>query len=119
MVCRNPDKVSHFAQLYGCRNLLFSDLPVPAQLCVNTTPVGQFPDIEDSPLKKDQMDFDVVYDLVYSPENTRFLNLAGSQGMETISGIEMFVEQAALQFEVWTGLSPDREMMRELVRGNS
>ena len=119
VVGRNPDKVSHFAQLYGCRNLLFSDLPVPAQLCVNTTPVGQFPDIDDSPLKKDQMDFDVVYDLVYSPENTRFLNLAGSQGMETISGIEMFVEQAALQFEVWTGLSPDREMMRELVRGNS
>jgi shikimate 5-dehydrogenase len=65
------------------------------------------------------MDFDVVYDLVYSPENTRLLDLAGSQGLETISGMEMFVEQAALQSETWTGLSPDREMMRELIRENS
>jgi 3-dehydroquinate dehydratase/shikimate dehydrogenase len=119
VVGRNPDKVSRFAQLYGCRNLLFSDLPVPAHICVNTTPVGQYPSTEDSPLKEGQMDFDLVYDLVYSPENTRLLDLAGSQGVETISGMEMFVEQAALQSKAWTGLSPDREMMRELIRENS
>ena len=116
VVGRNPDKAAHLARLYGCGNILFSDLPVSAHLCVNTTPVGQYPDIEDSPLKENQMDFEVVYDLVYSPENTRLLELARSQGLEAISGMEMFVEQAALQSEAWTGLSPDRERMKELIR---
>ena len=116
VVGRNPDKVAQFSQLYGCRNILFSDLPVAAQICVNTTPVGQYPEIQDSPLKQDQMGFEVVYDLVYSPENTRLLDLARSQGAGIISGMEMFVEQAALQFEAWTELSADREMMRELIR---
>ena len=119
VVGRNPDKVSPFAQLYGCRNVLFSDLPVSAHICVNTTPVGQYPDIEDSPLREDQMDFEVVYDLVYSPENTRLLELARNQGVKIISGMEMFVEQAALQSEAWTGLSPDREMMKELIRAET
>ena len=116
VVGRNPDKASHFAHLYGCRSILFSDLPVSSHICVNTTPVGQYPGIDDSPLRDDQFDFDVVYDLVYNPENTRLLDLARSKGAEVISGMEMFVEQAALQSEAWTGLSPDREMMKELIR---
>ena len=65
------------------------------------------------------MDFEVVYDLVYSPENTRLLELARNQGVKIISGMEMFVEQAALQSEAWTGLSPDREMMKELIRAET
>ncbi|MEE8349071.1 MAG: type I 3-dehydroquinate dehydratase [Acidobacteriota bacterium] len=117
VVGRNPDKVSDFAHLYGCGSILFSDLPMSAHICVNTTPVGQFPDIEDSPVPENQMDFEVVYDLVYSPENTRLLELARSQGIEVISGMEMFVEQAALQSELWTGRSPDRDTMMELIRG--
>ncbi len=119
VVGRNPEKAARFSQLYDCPHILFSDLPVSAQICVNTTPIGQHPDTQASPLKKDQMEFDVVYDLVYSPENTRLLDLARSQGAEIISGMEMFVEQAALQFEAWTGLSADREMVREMIRGNS
>jgi shikimate 5-dehydrogenase len=58
----------------------------------------------------------VIYDLVYRPEQTQLLELAGRRGLKTISGMEMFVEQAALQFTAWTGLSPERQMLREIIR---
>jgi 3-dehydroquinate dehydratase / shikimate dehydrogenase len=116
VVGRTRDKVSHFAKRYGCRYTLFSDLPMAADLCVNATPVGQFPNIQDSPLTSDQLDFEVIYDLVYRPEQTQLLELAGRRGLKTISGMEMFVEQAALQFTAWTGLSPERQMLREIIR---
>ena len=86
-----------------------------ADLLVNTTPVGQHPDVDVSPLSKTQLDFELVYDLVYSPEETKLLRQARHRGCKIISGIEMFVEQAALQFLVWTGKDPDRELMRELI----
>jgi 3-dehydroquinate dehydratase/shikimate dehydrogenase len=116
VVGRDGEKVSHFAKRYGCRYTSFSDLPMAADLCVNATPVGQFPDIQDSPLTSDQLDFELVYDLVYRPEQTQLLELARRRGLETISGMEMFVEQAALQFDAWTGISPERQMLKEIIR---
>ena len=67
VVGRNWDKVSDFAKRYSCRYTLFSDLPMAADLCVNATPVGQFPNIQESPLTSDQLDFELIYDLVYRP----------------------------------------------------
>ncbi|MCZ6768988.1 MAG: type I 3-dehydroquinate dehydratase, partial [Acidobacteria bacterium] len=81
VVGRNRDKVSHFAKRYGCRYTLFSDLPMAADLCVNATPVGQFPNIQDSPLANDQLNFELIYDLVYRPEQTQLLKLAGRRGL--------------------------------------
>ena len=116
VVGRDRERVSRFANLYGCRSTLFSDLPMAADICVNATSVGQFPNNQDSPLQKDQLKFELIYDLVYRPEQTRLLELARRQGLKTISGMEMFVEQAALQFLAWTGISPQREMVREMIR---
>lgn len=113
---RDRKKVSRFARRYGCGYTLFSDLSMAADLCVNATPVGQYPDIQDSPLTGEQLNFGLVYDLVYRPEQTQLLELARGQGLETISGMEMFVEQAALQFAAWTGISPERQMVREIIR---
>lgn len=115
VVGRKPEKVEDFAARYGCRHALFSDLPVRADLCVNTTPVGQHPQVDVSPLREDQLNFHCVYDLVYRPEKTRLLAMAERKGIETISGLEMFIEQAALQFQAWTRIDPDRDMMREMM----
>jgi 3-dehydroquinate dehydratase / shikimate dehydrogenase len=112
---RNPDRVRAFAQRYGCSWRSLSELLEEAWLCVNTTPVGQSPDIDDSPLEPSRLRFDVVYDLVYNPERTRLLTTAAAGGAETISGLEMFIEQAAGQFVHWTGLDPDRSLIREIL----
>jgi len=44
-----------------------------------------------------------VFDMIYDPAETRFLKLAKERGAQIIPGIEMFVHQAARQFEIWTG----------------
>lgn len=116
IVGRDRERVSSFAALLNCPSILFSDLPVRADLCVNTTPVGQHPAVEGSPLREDQLDFEIVYDLVYSPEDTRLLQMARRNGIVALSGMEMFVEQAALQFLAWTGVDPDRELMKTILR---
>ncbi len=113
VVGRNQERVSRLAQHYGCSHALFTDLPLTADLCVNTTPVGQSPSTEASPLSEDQIRFDLVYDLIYHPEQTRLLQMAAQKGAQTISGMKMFIEQAALQFAAWTGLDPDRDWMRD------
>ena len=54
-----------------------------------------------------------AYDLVYNPLETRFLQDARSMGCLTISGIEMLVAQAVVQFELWTGKKAPADLMRE------
>ncbi|HLV01396.1 MAG TPA: type I 3-dehydroquinate dehydratase, partial [Acidobacteriota bacterium] len=116
VVGRDPQRVSQFARQYGCAWATFGDLPIRADLCVNTTPVGQAPDVKSSPLQKDHLDFELVYDLVYNPEITSLLQMAQEKGIGTLSGIEMFVEQAALQFQIWTGIDPERSIIRQVLR---
>ena len=115
---RDPDRIEQFACQYSCTHGLFSDLPISAFLCVNTTPVGQYPSVDTSLLGNVDLNFEWVYDLVYQPEETKLLKDASSKGIASISGIEMFVEQAALQFSAWTGLEPDRKEMLRLIRDN-
>ena len=89
--------------------------PPPASwdLLVNATSAGMTPRLEETPYVGGTFDGRVVYDLVYNPEWTRFLREAASAGCETIGGLDMLVEQAALQFEWWTGRSPDRDVMKQ------
>lgn len=77
-----------------------------SKLIVNATPVGMFPDINDNitsiagSFNKEH----IVFDLVYNPAKTKFLELAESQGAVTINGIKMLVHQAAKSFYLWTGV---------------
>jgi len=53
--------------------------------------------------------------MVYDPAETRLLKLAKERGAEVIAGSEMFVHQAARQFEIWTGKPAPREDMLRIV----
>ncbi|HSR69698.1 MAG TPA: type I 3-dehydroquinate dehydratase [Acidobacteriota bacterium] len=115
VVGRDQARAQALAQQMGCGHATFKDLPISAQVCVNTTPVGQHPHTESSPLQASQVDFEVVYDLIYNPRRTRLLREAESRGCQIISGLEMFIEQAALQFRMWTGIDPDRRFMKDVL----
>jgi len=53
-----------------------------------------------------------VMDMVYDPVETRLIQIARSKGLTVIPGLEMFVHQAARQFEIWTGKpAPANEML--------
>ena len=54
-----------------------------------------------------------VYDLVYNPSESRLMSAARQAGLEACNGLGMLVEQAALSFECWTGVSAPRQAMVE------
>jgi 3-dehydroquinate dehydratase/shikimate dehydrogenase len=79
---------------------------------INATPVGMG-NTRESPLQENEIQARYVFDMVYNPAETRLLRMARERGVQVISGIEMFVHQAARQFEIWTGKpAPWDEMLR-------
>ena len=81
---------------------------------INATPVGMG-NPRESPLNADEIKAKYVFDMVYDPAETRLLKLAKERGAEVIAGSEMFVHQAARQFEIWTGKPAPREDMLRIV----
>jgi 3-dehydroquinate dehydratase/shikimate dehydrogenase len=58
----------------------------------------------------------LIFDLVYNPLETPLIRLARQQGIPFITGVEMFVQQGARQFEIWTGKpAPEEEMLRVVI----
>ena len=82
------------------------------ELMIHATPVGMWPRTDECLLSAKQINAGCVFDLVYNPRDTRLLQLARSRGCRTISGLEMFIAQAARQFEFWTGEKAPRALMR-------
>jgi 3-dehydroquinate dehydratase / shikimate dehydrogenase len=85
---------------------------------INASSAGMYPDVDASPLGDFQPNWSgntIVFDAVYNPARTKFLAQAEAAGAKTIGGVEMFVRQAAAQFEAWTGMTAPREAMREVV----
>ncbi len=80
---------------------------------INTTPVGMTGVKQSLPLRENELNAGLVFDMVYNPLETPLLRLAKSRGLGVISGLEMFVQQGARQFEIWTGKpAPESEMQR-------
>ena len=63
----------------------------------------------------DAIPADLVFDMVYNPLETLLLKKARSEGKAVIQGLEMFLEQAAAQFEIWTSETAPRAVMKRAV----
>ena len=79
---------------------------------VHATPLGMFPHVEGCFFDAD-IPADVVFDLVYNPLETTLIRRAREQNKVVIPGIEMFIEQAVRQFEIFTGESAPRSAMEK------
>ncbi len=89
---------------------------VESQVLIHCTPMGMHPNTDASAVPKSLLHRDlVVMDIVYNPLKTRLLAEAEERGLEIVSGVEMFVNQAVIQFELWTGRTAPRAVMREVV----
>ena len=82
---------------------------------VNATPVGMDPRASQSPLAAAELNCRLVFDLIYRPLETKLLKLAARRGIETISGIEMFLAQGIAQWEIWMGQRAPEKPMRAAV----
>jgi 3-dehydroquinate dehydratase/shikimate dehydrogenase len=81
---------------------------------VHATPLGMQPDT-DQCFFPGAIPADIVFDMVYNPLETKLLKNAREQGKETVAGLEMFLTQAAAQFEIWTGERAPLAVMRDAV----
>jgi 3-dehydroquinate dehydratase / shikimate dehydrogenase len=81
---------------------------------INATPIGMG-NTRDTPLQAQEINARFVFDLVYDPAETLLLKLARERGAQIIPGIEMFVQQAARQFEIWTGKPAPQDEMLQVV----
>ncbi|HUU22865.1 MAG TPA: shikimate dehydrogenase, partial [Phycisphaerae bacterium] len=86
-----------------------------AEIVINCTPIGMHPNVDVSPLERIPPCAKVVFDTIYNPIETRLLRLAADAGARTVSGLEMFTNQAVAQFEIWTDRPAPREVMRQVV----
>jgi shikimate 5-dehydrogenase len=82
-------------------------------LLVNTTPVGMYPRVNETPLAANLLTGRYVYDLVYNPPATRLVREAAAAGCQALGGLEMLVAQAEEQFQWWRDAKPPKGVMRE------
>ena len=92
---------------------LFDDIDLSdTSFLVNTTPIGMYPNINDMPIKKEQLKkllvetsrrgvSTFVYDIIYNPPETKLLQDAKSLGLQTLNGVEMLVRQGAASLNIW------------------
>lgn len=108
---RNIDRVRALAKICDAEPLT----PEQAQaryfdILVHATPLGMWPHTE-ACFFNGPIPADLVFDMVYTPQETLLLRRAAGQGKTVIPGLEMFLEQAARQFELFTGLSAPKSAM--------
>jgi 3-dehydroquinate dehydratase/shikimate dehydrogenase len=110
---RNPDRVRALAKACDAEPLSREQTESRMfDVLIHATPLGMSP-------RADQCFFDgrlpakLVFDMVYNPMDTVLIRRARSQGAEVICGLEMFLEQAARQFEIWTGENAPRSVMEK------
>jgi 3-dehydroquinate dehydratase / shikimate dehydrogenase len=110
---RTSLKAQKLARQAKARALKRTDLrKIAFDVIINATPVGMG-NARNCPLKDEEIQARVVFDMVYDPVETHLLRVARSKGISVIPGVEMFVQQAARQFEIWTGKpAPAPDMLR-------
>ncbi len=130
LIGRDVQKLSQFQQSWVDASLPvtlnvhpWEELPElisQADLVVNTTPVGMYPHVDQSPLDAAAMqklkEGSIAYDLIYTPNPTQFLRQAKLQGAITIDGLEMLVQQGAAALKIWVGQTPPVDIMRQSLR---
>jgi len=115
---RTPETAQKLARQAGAKSVRRDALPkLSFDVIINATPLGMAglagKNTPASPLEPVEMNARYVFDLVYNPIETPLLRMARQKGIAVISGVEMFVQQGARQFEIWTGKpAPEEEMLR-------
>src|SRR5271165_5815692 len=100
---RTPEKGQTLARQAKVKYLKRAEVAKQSfDVIVNATPVGMGSN-KQSPLEEKELNTMYLFDLVYVPAETKLTKMARAKGLQVISGLEMFVQQGARQFEIWTG----------------
>jgi 3-dehydroquinate dehydratase/shikimate dehydrogenase len=115
---RSQEKSSDLAGDVGCKYIGWEARhSAKCDLLVNCTPVGMTPNIDESPIHPSFLTPDMmVFDTVYMPETTMLIKDARARGCTALTGVDMFVRQAEMQFRLFTNREPPADLMRAVVK---
>jgi 3-dehydroquinate dehydratase/shikimate dehydrogenase len=115
---RTVSRAEALAAEFSCRAAGLDALAeTSAEILINCTSVGMHPNVDDCPVQAIPPKVAVVFDTIYNPARTRLLKHAEKTCL-TVSGLDMFVNQAVAQFELWTGRPAPADVMRRVVLEN-
>ena len=87
-----------------------------ADVLINTTPVGMYPNVENTLICKNFLNKKmIVFDVIYNPFETRLILEAKDVGAKTLNGVNMFVYQGAEAFKLWTSRDAPIDIMAQVV----
>ena len=111
---RTPESAQKLAKQAGAKTIKREAVAKAGfDVVINATSVGMAGSKVASLLTADDLTCKLVFDLVYNPQETPLIKMARQKGLSVITGVEMFVQQGARQFEIWTGKpAPEEEMLR-------
>lgn len=90
---------------------------IKADIVVNTTPLGMFPNVDSCPIDEPLADnYEVFVDIVYNPSYTQFCKLGASKAKLAINGLYMLVAQAIKSQEIWQDCNIDRAIIGDIFR---
>ncbi len=114
---RTVEKAERLAMELNCHFGAITDFKnITTEILINVTSVGMYPEIDCAPVNTEDVRDMVVFDAVYNPEKTKLLRCAEENNCAIISGMEMFINQAAEQFRLWTGIWPDSGLIRKILK---
>jgi 3-dehydroquinate dehydratase/shikimate dehydrogenase len=118
VACRTRDRADALAEAFSARAVDWAARhTVETEIVVNCTPVGMHPNVDETPYSKSHLKPGmVVFDTVYNPESTLLLKDARHRGCQVVTGVEMFIRQAGLQFFLFTGKEAPTDVMLEALR---
>ncbi len=111
---RGQDLATHL----GCQFVAWENRGIGhMDVVVNCTPIGMYPNMDDTPFQDNWLrEGTVVFDTIYNPEQTLLIKQARERGCHIVSGLEMFVGQAAAQYHYFTKQAAPVEVMRDALR---
>ncbi len=116
---RTIEKAKTIAERFGCAVLPLTDVMELGafDIIINTTSVGMDPNRNQSPIPQSAIcKHHIVFETIYSPARTQLIQMSEAVGAQTITGLEMFLEQGAAQFQLHTGVKAPRAEMEKILK---
>jgi 3-dehydroquinate dehydratase/shikimate dehydrogenase len=115
---RTQDRGQELAEQVGCRHVDWGNRHnVLADLLVNCTSKGMYPNMDESPVHNSYLKPGLfVFETIYTPEQTLLVKEARQRDCFVLTGVDMFIRQAALQFQYFTGQEAPMDLMVKIVR---
>jgi 3-dehydroquinate dehydratase/shikimate dehydrogenase len=115
---RNKQRGRALAEQLNCQFINWENRgSVYADVLINCTPVGMYPEMDETPYPEHWLrEGMVVFDTIYNPENTLLIKHARARGCAVVSGLDMFIRQAGAQFECFVQKPPPIDVMYATLR---